>query len=99
MRVPAADFTHVFTGKAHVDLPVSDTEYKAKLVLSHNGVVKQVENITLAPNSTVGIEDVTVEGNAAAEYYNLQGVRVAQPEAGRIYIVRRGSKVTKELLK
>lgn len=34
----------------------------------------------------------------AAEYYNLQGVRVAEPEEG-LYIVRRGSKVTKELIR
>lgn len=45
-----------------------------------------------------GIEDVEAAGiDAPAEYYNLQGVRVAQPESGRIYIVRRGAVVTKEL--
>ena len=48
---------------------------------------------------TTGIEDVTMDGNETAEYFNLQGVRVAQPEAGRIYIVRRGAKVAKELVK
>ncbi|MDE6542145.1 MAG: C10 family peptidase [Muribaculaceae bacterium] len=46
-----------------------------------------------------GIEDVTVDTEAPAEYFNLQGVRVANPEAGRIYIVRRGDKATKELVK
>lgn len=45
-----------------------------------------------------GIEDVAAgEATAEAEYYNLQGVRVAQPEAGQVYIVRRGAVVTKEL--
>lgn len=49
-------------------------------------------------NTQTGIEDVEAAGSdAPAEYYNLQGVRVAQPEAGRIYIVRRGAVVTKEL--
>lgn len=49
-------------------------------------------------NTQTGIEDVEAAGSdAPAEYYNLQGVRVAQPESGRIYIVRRGAVVTKEL--
>lgn len=49
-------------------------------------------------NTQTGIEDVEgAVSDAPAEYYNLQGVRVAQPEAGRVYIVRRGAVVTKEL--
>lgn len=49
-------------------------------------------------NTQTGIEDVEAAGSdAPAEYYNLQGVRVAQPEAGQVYIVRRGAVVTKEL--
>lgn len=40
-----------------------------------------------------------LDGEAsAAEYFNLQGMRVAEPENG-LYIVRRGSKVTKELIR
>ena len=35
-----------------------------------------------------------IEDDAEAEYYTLQGVRVAAPETG-IYIVRKGSKVSK----
>lgn len=43
-----------------------------------------------------GIDDITVDaGDAAAEYFNLQGIRVANPEAGAIYIVRRGNSVSK----
>ena len=40
-----------------------------------------------------GIELVEAE-NAPAEYFNLQGVRIAEPENG-IFICRKGSKVTK----
>lgn len=32
-----------------------------------------------------------------AEFFNLQGIRVAQPEPGQVYMVRRGTEVTKEL--
>lgn len=45
-----------------------------------------------------GIDSITADDAAEAEYYNLQGVRVAAPESG-LYIVRRGNKVTKELVK
>lgn len=45
-----------------------------------------------------GVEDVVVDSNAPVEYFNLQGVRVANPESG-IYIRRQGSKATKVLVK
>lgn len=50
---------------------------------------------------TSGIFDIAVdevEANGPAVYYNLQGVQVANPENG-VYIVRRGNKVTKELIR
>lgn len=49
-----------------------------------------------------GIEDIEtedVDADAAPEYFNLQGIRVAEPQAGQVYIVRRGAKTTKELVK
>ncbi len=45
------------------------------------------------------IEDIeAADADAPAVYYNLQGVEVANPAAG-IYIVRRGNKVTKEVIR
>lgn len=55
----------------------------------------KTDGTTDAPIYT-GVEDVTEEA-APAEYYNLQGLRVATPEAGNIYIVRRGATTTKVL--
>ncbi len=50
------------------------------------------------PNGSMsGINDITVEDNAPVEYYNLHGVRVANPENG-LYIRRQGSKVAKVVL-
>lgn len=46
-----------------------------------------------------GIADITVDENAAVEYFNLQGIRVAQPEQGGIYIRRQGNSVSKVLVK
>lgn len=46
-----------------------------------------------------GVENVTVsDENAPVEYYNLQGIRVANPEGG-VYIRRQGNTVTKVLVK
>ena len=58
---------------------------------------------TVAPSKyafTVGasaVESVGVDNNVPVEYYNLQGVKVANPEKG-IYIKRQGSKATKVIL-
>lgn len=43
------------------------------------------------------IETIVVDENAPVEYYNLQGVRIANPEHG-LYIKRQGNKVTKVIL-
>ena len=46
----------------------------------------------------VGVEKIEAEDdNAAVEYYNLQGVKVVNPENG-IFIKKQGNKVTKVVL-
>ncbi len=51
-----------------------------------------------------GVESIPVDATAAtdsdttATYYNLQGIQVTNPTPGGIYIVRRGGKVTKEIV-
>jgi hypothetical protein len=44
-----------------------------------------------------GIEDVEFDENAPVEYYNLQGMKVANPEKG-IFIKKQGKKATKVVL-
>ena len=68
---------------------------QVSVVATLNGA--EVHNKTYGADKihTTGIEDVTVEGSAEAEYYNLQGLRVAQPEAGQLYIKRQGGKAVK----
>lgn len=53
---------------------------------------------SLYNDSKSGIADIVADENAEAEYFNLQGVRVANPENG-LYIVRRGTTVTKEIIR
>ncbi len=48
--------------------------------------------------STTGVDEVEAASEEPVEYYNLQGVRVINPEAG-LYIRRQGNKVTKVLVK
>lgn len=50
-------------------------------------------------NDPAGVNDIVAEdSNAPVEYYNLQGVRVANPENG-LYIRVQGKKATKVLVK
>lgn len=44
-----------------------------------------------------GVENIDLDLNAPVEYYNLQGVRVMNPENG-LYIRRQGNNVTKVIL-
>ncbi len=46
-----------------------------------------------------GVNGIEIDNdeNAPAEYFNLQGIRVANPAQGNIYIKRQGSKVSKIL--
>ncbi|MCM1071479.1 MAG: hypothetical protein NC210_06365 [[Clostridium] fimetarium] len=53
------------------------------------------ELVTIAENA--GVESVAVDANAPVEYFNLQGIRVAEPANG-IFIRRQGDKTTKVAL-
>ena len=61
------------------------------------------KSLTVAPSSqvleikTTGIEDITIN-EAPVEYYNLQGVKVANPSNG-IFIKKQGDKISKIFIK
>lgn len=47
-----------------------------------------------------GVNDIVADNSGAAvEYFNMQGVRVANPAAGQLVIKRQGSEVSKVLVK
>lgn len=53
-----------------------------------------------AEDDLTGVSDIVADSADGAEaWYNLQGVRVANPERGNIYIHVTGSKAVKELVK
>ena len=68
-----------------------------------NFTVKLTENgtpatVAVAGGIQTGVESVGVDADGEAEYYTLQGVRVAKPAAG-IYLRRQGGTVSKVLVK
>ena len=65
-----------------------------------NGFHSNIQNMTsnalnLLALNTTGIESAVSDADVTPEYYNLQGIRVAEPVAGAVYIERRGSTVKK----
>lgn len=76
--------------------PVYDTKHVRKT---------RTVQVTVSPDNTVtGVDEVFGDAeadnaDAPAEYYTISGVRVNGDLAPGIYIVRRGNKVTKEVVK
>lgn len=54
--------------------------------------------LNVTPTGSTGAVDIVTDVNAPVEYYNLQGVRVYDP-AGGLYLVRKGGKVSKVMIK
>lgn len=54
--------------------------------------------VTFTSNKTTGIEAVEIDNNVPADYYDLRGVKVTNPENG-IFIRRQGNKVTKVIIR
>ena len=56
-----------------------------------------LDNLKLAAVDAAGIDGIVVDDQAPVEYYNLQGIRVAEPTNG-LYIRRQGKKATKVVI-
>ncbi len=68
--------------------------------IGYNATYCYVYNHVIARGAS-GIESVGADSdvNAPVEYYNLQGIRIAQPTPGTVVIRRQGSTATKLLVK
>ena len=92
----AAENAKAFKGKLVYEAEALKNAAKEDVKVEFKATVgKTVVAGESAPSTTTGIEDVTVEVEGEAEYFNLQGLRVAQPEAGQLYIKRQGGKAVK----
>ncbi len=54
--------------------------------------------IALPGYSLSGVKDVAIDNNAPVEYYNLQGIKVENPESG-LYIRRQGNETSKVFIR
>lgn len=64
----------------------------------YNGDQKEPGYLEL-PTDDSGVADIVIDENAPVEYYNLQGVRVANPAQGELVIIRQGSKAMKSIIR
>lgn len=58
----------------------------------------EIKNFVVEGTNTAGVENIDTD-NAQAVYYNLQGVKVNNPVKGGLYIVRKGNKSFKTVIK
>ena len=87
MNVEAGEYTVEFAHPDYEDSPISVTVEAA----TTSYPTAFLENVS-------GIENIAIEENAPVNYYNLQGVKVANPSNG-IFIKVQGDKATKEYVK
>lgn len=57
-----------------------------------------IDNIKFTGAAPAGIDGIVADNEAPVEYFNLQGIRVAEPSNG-LYIRRQGKEVTKVMVK
>lgn len=89
------DYGKIAYGRMYMYFWTVDTPFKA--TMSNPRIM--VQKIVPVEDVNTGIDSIVSEdSNAPVEYFNLQGVRVANPESG-LYIRRQGNKVTKVLVK
>lgn len=111
MKIPVmsmSDFTtndksKTFTAEVEVPVSVARAAVNRNYALGIHATSPKdhywmyFNNIHIEPLVLSGIDDVEADEDAEPEYYNLQGIRVANPTHG-IYIMRRGSVVSKVVL-
>lgn len=85
------NFINCFFGQT--DAPLSDYTW----VDSNRQPYKLTAKVVLPDLS--GVNDIITDSNAPVKYFNLQGMEVANPEAGQLVIKKQGRKSTKLIAK
>ena len=93
----AAAENKTFSNTLYFEAPELKNADKSQVAVNFSASIdgKELFAESVAPKTSTSIEDVMVEDNETAEYFNLQGLRVAQPEAGQLYIKRQGGNAVK----
>lgn len=58
-----------------------------------------VNNFKIESMISAGVDGIESSDAVEAEYFDLQGMRISEPEAGRLVIERRGGKVVKKMIR
>jgi len=88
-------FTAPADGKVFLEIYMNNNYGKDN---KHDNLWMLVDMVNISSEADgAGVANVAIEENAPVEYFNLQGVRVANPENG-IFVRRQGSKATKVVL-
>lgn len=86
----ALDADQSYTGTIKLIPPVYAVAGSKATVTMYDTIIKH--------DISTSVSELADE-NAMPEYYTLEGIRVPNPTPGNIYIVRKGSKVTKTIIK
>lgn len=79
------------------DIQNTKTDSDNPFTFAADDLKPQLKLLYTKLGTTVEVETIIVDSNAPVEYYNLQGVKVTNPEKG-IYIMRQGTSVRKVIL-
>lgn len=103
MRAPAADaWTNVEgDGKTMTHTITPNSNYNLYVEVAHAEHPHTAQAVwAIDSNGNVtGIDTIVSDANAPVEYYTLQGIRIANPEAGQIVIRRQGTQVSKMIMR
>ncbi|MGN0223250.1 MAG: hypothetical protein ACI4AM_04405 [Muribaculaceae bacterium] len=94
--VAGQEYTHDYT--LSLGNTITNKDNINLIVYLLNTETGEIENaFTIKARDLAGVHDVIVDEptDAPVEYYNLQGIRVANPAHGQIYIQRQGTTATK----
>ena len=87
-QIEATDYQHA---TAHGEANANNAEIDLYLVVDGNA------HKFTATGVTVGLDKISDDSNSPVEFYNLQGVKISNPQKG-IFIKKQGSKTTKLVL-
>lgn len=97
----AITFSFDFPSKNNADFKILSTSYEAESTFdAAAGKVTVPANcyIVIGTSAVNAVEGVAADDmDAPAEYFNLQGIRIANPAKGEIHIVRKGNKTYKAI--
>lgn len=110
LQIPDTYYAQGSAEKPIIGSPAIKTDFVTMIAYIIDLDDQSVVNAVAVPMSDIAevrydnfssVEDIAADitgSDSEAEYFNMQGMRVANPTAG-IYIVRRGSKTTKEIVR